>query len=155
MALAHENLYRAADLAFIDLREYITGLLTRIHSTFISATPGISVEAHIESTTSNMDQAIPIGLLINELVSNAMKHAFPKGGPGTISVDLALKDGDTISLTVSDDGVGLPRDLEWRNVSSLGLTLIGELSTQLGGHIELLKRTAGTAFRICFKRAME
>jgi two-component sensor histidine kinase len=153
MALAHEKLYRTVDLAHIDLQEYLTSLLSSIRSTYLAATPGISVQAHIENVTSNMDQAIPIGLLVNELASNALKHAFPEGGSGTVSVGLALEAEDMIELTVADDGVGLPRDLEWRNVPTLGLTLVGELSAQLGGDIELLERTHGTAFRIRFKQA--
>ncbi len=154
MALAHEKIYSTADLAHIDLREYLTSLLSSIRSTYLEATPGVSVQAHIEKVTSNMDQAIPIGLLVNELVSNALKHAFPEGGSGAISVDLALEAGEMmIELTVTDDGVGLPRGLEWRNVSTLGLTLVRELSSQLGGRIELLEQSHGTAFRIRFKQA--
>ena len=153
MALAHEKLYRTADLAHINLREYLTSLLASIRSTYLAATPGVSMQAHIENVTSSMDQAIPIGLLVNELVSNALKHAFPEGGSGAISVGLALEAGEMIELTVADDGVGLPRGLEWMNVPTLGLTLVGELSAQLGGGVELLERNQGTAFRIRFKRA--
>lgn len=152
MALAHEKLHRTADLTHIDLREYLTSLLASIRSTYLAVTPGVGVRAHVENVTSSMDQAIPIGLLVNELVSNALKYAFPGAGSGAVSVGLTLEAGETIELTVADDGVGLPPGLEWRNVPTLGLTLVRELSAQLGGEIERLERPHGTAFRIRFKR---
>jgi len=155
MALAHERLYRTEDLTSISLREYLSGLLHTLRTTFGSENPGIRMEEEIEDVSSNMDQAVPIGLLVNELVSNAMKHAFPQGGPGTIAVKLALIDGGTISLTVADDGAGLPEGLEWINVPTLGLTLISELSAQLHGEVQLLEQTPGTAFRITFKQVRE
>ena len=107
-----------------------------------------------EGCTTNVDitTAIPCGLIVNELVTNAFEHAFPDGREGTIAVSLCTDDAGTHVLSVSDDGVGFPEDLDFRNTKSLGLQLVTGLVNQLDGTITL-DRTKGTTFIITFKPA--
>jgi len=150
MALVHEYLYQSEDLARIDFDEYIrslTGYLFQLHADKLSAiTLNINVDDNI---LLDIDRAIPCGLIINELVSNSLKHAFPEGKEGEIKIALHLIDEDEFELAVSDNGIGIPEDLDFRNTGSLGLQLVTALVKQLDGEIEL-NRTEGTEFRIKF-----
>ena len=96
-----------------------------------------------------IDTAVPCGLILNELVSNSLKHAFPGGREGEIRIELRLDDDKKFTLMVSDNGVGIPKDLDFRNTESLGLQLVDTLVNQLEGTIEL-DRSGGTAFKTTF-----
>jgi PAS domain S-box-containing protein len=154
MALVHEKLYRSDNLARIDFQDYLEPLTSHLQTTF-----GVSdiVRCHIDATgvEFGLDEAIPCALIINELVTNAMKHAFPMGKPGhgfeTCDIRTTVKmEGDECTLSVADNGIGLPPDLDWRSCSSLGLRLVRMLGEhQLGGHI-LLDQTEGTCFILRF-----
>jgi two-component sensor histidine kinase len=98
--------------------------------------------------------AIPCGLIINELISNALKHAFPESGGGKIRVDLHLQD-DRLVLTVSDTGIGLPVGLGYQSTQSLGLQLVDTLAEQLDGTIEVDSGEEGTTFRITFTQPQQ
>jgi two-component sensor histidine kinase len=102
----------------------------------------------VENVYLNIDAAVPCGLIINELISNCLKHAFPDDRAGEIRVELR-RNGDQLMLAVTDDGIGFPEHLDFRNTSSLGLQLVNTLTHQLGGELEL-KGDPGTTVIITF-----
>jgi PAS domain S-box-containing protein len=147
MALIHEKLYRSKDLSHIDFAEYVGSLTAYLYRTY--ATGGnVSLALDIRDVWLDIDVAIPCGLIINELTSNAFKYAFPDQRPGTISISLMRSD-DRYVLKVGDDGQGLPPGLDFRNTLSLGLMLVSSLVEQLDGTIAL-DCVAGTCFTITF-----
>ena len=148
MALIHEKLYQSQDLSHIDFGEY-AGSLTAYLAKHYAAGPGVTITIDIEDISLCIDQAIPCGLIINELVSNSFKHAFKAGGKGTVYIGLA-RAGNTYTLRASDDGTGLPSGLDYRDPPSLGLQLVNTLVEQLEGTIDL-EPGAGTTFKITFK----
>jgi PAS domain S-box-containing protein len=146
MALVHEKLYRSGDISHIDLAEY-TRFLTDSLFRFYGISPqAIRPVYHFEDVKINIHVAIPLGLIINELVSNALKHGFPEGKTGNISISIRT-DADHIILAIKDNGTGIPEDFDWRNARSLGLRLVIELTDQLDGSISL-DRTGGTGFTV-------
>jgi len=150
MALVHEKLYRSSDLARIDFAEYVRSLTAQLFRTYSTVSGTVALTLNIENIWLDVDTSIPCGLIINELVSNALKHAFPGGQEGEIGV-AACDDGDgRILLRVSDTGVGFPAAIDFRNTPSLGLQLVNTLADQIGGVLEL-NRGRGTEFRIIFK----
>jgi|GEM_PF-3762864 PAS domain S-box-containing protein len=156
MALVHEKLYRSRDLAHIDFNEYTRDLVRGLYRAYGINTERIKVEMDIADIRLGVDTAVPCGLIINELVSNALKHAFPDGRCGEVRVGLKrvmLPEGQVegLELTVSDNGVGIPEGLDIKGTDSLGLRLVTTLTEgQLRGTIEL-DRAGGTAFRIRFQ----
>ena len=113
--------------------------------------PGVRIDMDVGDISLDIDNAIPCGLIINELVSNSLKYAFTGRESGVISVSMA-RDGDRFLLSVSDDGVGMPRDIDFRNTASLGLQLVVTLTDQLNGEIQQII-DGGTRFNISFKAA--
>jgi two-component sensor histidine kinase/DNA-binding response OmpR family regulator len=148
MALIHERLYRAQDLAKVDFAEYIQSLARDVFRSYRTHATGIALRVNVEDVFLGVDTAIPCGLMINELVSNALKYAFPDGRGGEICVEL-FSDNGQFTLAVRDNGVGFPKDLDFRNTESLGLKLVVTLVKQLKGTIAL-HRDGGTAFEIKF-----
>lgn len=132
MALIHEKLYQSKDLARIDFSEYIESLMTMLLQSYRSG-GNIKLDANITDTHLDIDTAIPVGLMLNELVSNSLKHAFPKGRDGTISVTLTPQAEKKYCLVVSDDGVGIPEGVNIETSNSLGLRLVRILTRQIGG----------------------
>lgn len=154
MALIHEKLYKSEDLASIDFAGYIQDLASYLFGSY-NTSGGVKLKTNVDRVRLGVDVAIPCGLVINELVSNSLKHAFPAGKEGSeICVDLCRTADGKLLLTVSDNGIGLPKDLDLRNTESLGLQLVTTLVEQLEGTIEL-DRSAGTAFRITFSSPNE
>lgn len=154
MALIHEKLYRSKDLANIDFNDYIKNLVNDLFISYKVNTGKIVLKMNIDTVSFGIDTAIPCGLIVNELVSNSLKYAFPEGEEGEIKVSLHritdLK-SKMFELTVSDNGVGIPEDLDIRKTESLGLRLITNLAErQLQGKVKL-NRNKGTEFRIKFK----
>jgi two-component sensor histidine kinase/putative methionine-R-sulfoxide reductase with GAF domain len=148
MSLAHERLYQSPDLAQIDFAEYIRDLVAHSFRSYRDRSALITLRIDADDVSPGLDTAIPCGLIINELVSNALKHAFPDNRKGEIRIGLHSENGQTI-LTVSDDGVGFPADLDFRDTDSLGLQLVTTLVEQLEGSIELDNRE-GTVFKVTF-----
>jgi PAS domain S-box-containing protein len=148
MALIHEKLYRSKNLAEIDLGEYVNDLATHLFRSYKADGKGITLKVQAEDVHLGIDAAVPCGLIINELISNALKHAFPNGRRGEILVELQ-KNQQQISLCVSDNGIGFPTDLDFQNTNSLGLQLVNTLVGQLDGTIEL-QNGSGTTFKINF-----
>jgi len=147
MALIHEQLYRSADLKEVALDQHVRSLLANLLHSY-GAPAGIAGYAEIAPLSLHADQAIPVGLILNELASNALKHAFPGRSSGCIRIGGHRSNG-RIHLTVRDDGVGLPKDFDARRTKSLGLQIVNILTGQLKGTLEL-QPGAGTAFHLSF-----
>ena len=151
MAKVHERLYQSYDLSSIKFAAYCQSLLTDLFSSH-RASPGIRLRTDIIDISFNMETAIPCGLIINELVSNSLKYAFPNN-VGEISVSLRHYNQGQFLLTISDNGVGIPEDIDFKHSSSLGFRLTNNLASQLEGKIDLLREN-GTTYRILFKELM-
>jgi two-component sensor histidine kinase len=151
MALIHEKLYRSDSLAEIDFGDYVKSLVDDLLRMYNVPRGAITIAVDIENVQLGVDTAIPCGLVINELVSNSLKYAFPDGRTGDVTVALQRANG-VHTLTVADDGVGFPADLDFRATDSLGMQLVTALVNQLEGTITL-DRTKGTTFIITFKPA--
>jgi len=137
MGLLHESLYRGGVFAALDLGAYLTKVATEAFRTLAPDNDRVALQLAINSVQVGMDQAMPCGLLVNELISNALKHAFPDGRRGELRIELhALGDGPLWRLRVSDTGVGLPADFQARRDRSLGLQLVADLSRQLRSTLE-------------------
>jgi len=149
MALVHERLYQTEDLAQVNAAEYIQTLASYLFRSYQVRTGQIRLEVNVGDVALGIDTAVPCGLLINELVSNSLKHAFPNGREGMIFVDLNLTSDGNYLLAVSDDGVGLPDDSDPADNKSLGLQLVNALVGQLEGTIDL-DTSKGTRFEILF-----
>ena len=154
MALIHEKLYRSENLARIDFSDYINDLASTLFRTYNAAQKQITLHLNASRLILELEQAIPCGLIVNELISNALKHAFPDGQPGQIQIGLCADEPDCITLIVEDDGVGLPADFDFYQTDSLGLTLVTSLTAQLDGSIDLTQ-SRGTKFAINFPSKAE
>ena len=150
MALLHEKLYQSGDLARVDFAEYIKSLVGFLFRSYGSQARGVTPQLDIADLHLGLDTAIPCGLVINELVSNALKHAFTDRSGGEIRVALHTDEERLILLEISDNGGGFPEDVDFRNTESLGLQLVVTLADQLGGEIDL-DRSEGTTFRLTFR----
>ncbi len=150
MALLHETLYRTGTFAAVDLGDYLRQLTTQSFRAGGAPAGSVGLELELDSVVVGMDQAIPCGLLVNELISNSLKHGFPGDRAGTVRVELrAAGAGGRLRLRVVDDGVGLPPDFAARRVQSLGLELVTGLAEQLGGSLEIGPAPAA-AFAVVF-----
>ena len=156
MALLHENLYQSESLARLNLPEYVKSLCAHLLRAAGPIRARVQLECHVEPGTISLelDQAVPCGLLLNELVTNALKHAFPGERSGCIRVTLERATPQTVGLTVADDGVGLSVTLDPRATSSLGLQLVSLLTQQLHGTVNF-ERGQGTAVHILFPNSAE
>ncbi len=149
MALIHERLYQSIDLKRMDFGDYIRSLSTELLHTY-EVDPGlIKLKINVEDIFLDINTAIPLGLIVNELVTNSLKHAFPEGNSGEINVDFHPID-DYYEFTVKDNGVGFPEDIDYQNTESLGLQIVTSLTDQIDGEITL-DRNNGTKFKITFK----
>jgi two-component sensor histidine kinase len=150
MALIHEKLYQSHDLARIDIRGYIQSLSHFLMRSFAAEARSVDFQTQVDEIFLGIDQAVPCGLIINELVSNALKHAFPNHREGVVFIRLH-KDGEgQIHLEVGDNGIGFPEGVDFQNTTSLGLQLVNSLVGQLDGTITL-NCTAGAIFLITFR----
>jgi len=147
MALVHEKLYRSPSLSAIDLAEEVRDLVSMLASSH--APPNVRLEVQAESAISDIHTAVPVGLLINEMVSNALKHAFPDGRRGRVNVTLRRLEPERLLLSVRDDGAGLPESFDWDSANSLGLTTIQALARQIRAKVEV-RRQGGAEFSLTF-----
>jgi two-component sensor histidine kinase len=162
MALLHQKLYQSKNVAGIDSSEYIKDLTRNLLFSYGVSDADIRLAVVAEGITLGMDTAVPCGLIINELVSNSLKHAFPADGAGEIRVELTRSerpaDADPqeerawYRLVVSDNGIGFPESLDFRKTDSLGLKIVCTLTDQLSGRI-VLERNGGSRFTILFQEA--
>jgi two-component sensor histidine kinase len=149
MALIHEKLYQSQDLARIDFAEYIRNLAAYLFGAYSANAQAISLKVQADDVFLTIDTAIPCGLILNEMISNALKHAFPDGQASEIRVEFCVDHDHQCTLEVRDNGVGLPPDLDFRTTESSGLQLVNTLVEQLDGTIEL-DSSSGTEFKIVF-----
>jgi PAS domain S-box-containing protein len=146
MSLVHEKLYRSESLSHIDFADYIRFLATQLFSFYGMDTQRVRLDISMEKIMVDINTAVPLGLLMNELVSNALKHAFPDGREGMISIS-GGEEGNRITLFVRDNGIGIPESLDWKNTTTLGMRLVTSLIDQIDGTI-VLDRDHGTLFTI-------
>ncbi|CAG0973297.1 putative sensor histidine kinase pdtaS [Methanosarcinales archaeon] len=150
MSLVHEKLYQSRDLRNIDFGEYINDLGASLFQSYNIHSGNIKLNIRVENVYLDIDLAIPTGLIINELITNSLKYAFPKGINGEITVIFRSR-GEMLELVVSDNGIGFPKDLDFRKTRSLGLHLVTILTeNQLHGKIDM-NGNKGTEFKIEFK----
>ena len=150
MALVHEGLYRSENLARINFAEYALALATDILSSHGSPDVPVRLKSELEPVIMSADLAIPCGLILNELISNAFKHGFPDGAGGEIKVTLRSGREGACTLCVEDNGAGIPADLDVNTDKSLGLRLVRSLTRQISGAFELVKIDRGTAAHLLF-----
>jgi PAS domain S-box-containing protein len=152
MALLHESLYRTGIFASIDLGYYLSQIATQAFRNQADQTGAIRLRLELNPLQVGMDQATPCGLLVNELISNCLKHGFPEGHTGEVSMTLGpVSDSPLWRLVVRDNGVGLPADFEEKRTSSLGLQLVGDLSAQIKGTLDIdLAPGVGATFTVTF-----
>ena len=153
LALIHERLYKSEDLARVDFAEYVRTTTNDLYRLYGADPNRIGVEVDVKNVSLPVNLAVPCGLIINELVSNALKHAFPPSWKekGSIRISLHPVEGDQIELVVQDNGVGLAEDVDLKKTESLGLKLVSILAEdQLKGNVEI-ERNEGVLFRITFK----
>jgi two-component sensor histidine kinase len=158
MALVHEKLYQSADLAQIDFGEYVRHLVAHLLLSYQGKDQAVALQIDAGVVLLGVNVAVPCGLILNELVTNALKHAFPDGRPGEIRValqiDQATPQGILGILEVCDNGVGLPAHMDVAQTESLGLYLVHRLAIQLEGRLEVHNRN-GTSFRLSFPLTQE
>lgn len=149
MALIHERLYKSTDLKKIDIREYISDLVSDLFDIYAMGSDKVKINIDVDEIMLDINTAMPLGLIINELLNNSLKHAFPDNISGTITI-IFNKSDDQFKLIIKDDGIGFPQDLDYEKAESLGLELINSLTRQIDGKLEL-NSTNGTEFKISFK----
>ena len=151
MALVQEKLYRNGDLSTLDLGEYITELIELMKDSVPRIPENVSIRIETMSVPISVDAAVPCGLIVTELISNALAHAFPGEAEGIIDVAVS-RDLDGISVSVQDDGVGLPSSFDIRSTSLLGLkTVVGIGEEQLRGRVIFGRAKRGFSCRLSFK----
>ncbi|WP_321422527.1 PAS domain S-box protein [uncultured Methanobacterium sp.] len=148
MAMIHENLYKSQDIGYINFRNYVEKLLYDIFNSYHADKGSINLNIQIESLKMDIETAMPCGLIINELATNSIKHAFPDRN-GTIRIELK-SDGEFYVLSFADDGIGLPEDANPKKSKKLGLMVVKTLVNQLNGLMEI-ERVNGTKFTIKFR----
>ncbi|MDO5836602.1 MAG: PAS domain S-box protein, partial [Methanobacterium sp.] len=151
MALIHEKLYRSTDLKRINFGEYIRTLANDLFRTYTDSSGRINLNIDVEDVMMDINTSIPLGLMLNELISNALKHGFPQGMGGDVNIYFK-PNGDQYQLKVGDTGISFPKDVDYQNTDSLGLQLVNNLTKQIDGQIEL-DTSQGTEFTITFKEA--
>ena len=151
MSLIHEKFYQSKDFADIDFGEYVKSLVNVLIASHGVDTNKIRFNVDVKDVVFDLENAIPCGLIVHELVSNSLKHAFPDDREGEVKITLYPANEEELELTFSDDGIGIPEDLDFDNMETLGLDLTKDIvEHQLDGKIEL-DRTKGTTFHVLFK----
>ncbi|HTT66345.1 MAG TPA: histidine kinase dimerization/phosphoacceptor domain -containing protein [Bryobacteraceae bacterium] len=150
MAMLHDQLHRAKDFSNINLGEYIRNLAASLFCSYGVNSADIGLHMDVEDISVFIDTAIPCGLIVNELVSNSLRHAFPEGRKGQISLGLHARPGGPIELTIADDGRGFPSNAQNTRRRSLGLWLVDLLAGQIGAAV-YRSNDAGTSYRLVFQ----
>ena len=149
MALVHEKLYQSADMARVEFAEYAQSLLAYLWRAHGTAAPGLRLALDLEPVPLSVNAAVPCGLILNELVSNALKHAFRDRASGEVCVSLRGGPQGLVCLRVRDNGTGLPAGFDWRQADSLGLRLVQMLAGQLHATVDVSSKE-GTEFAVTF-----
>ena len=148
MAIVHEKLYHSGNLASINIQDYTKSLIAEIFKSY-HINENILTNLNIEKRSIDINKAIPLGLILNELINNSLEHAFPNGEKGEIKINLNKNNG-FITLNYLDNGVGFPKNLDFQNTNTMGMQMINGLVNQMNGTIKL-NRNPGTQFTINFK----
>ena len=150
IALIHERLYASKDLLDVNFGEYVRKLAVDLFTAYQTSEDGVALAVFSEDVALDLEHAIPCGFIVNELVSNALKHAFPSGRKGEISIRLeSIGHGADLALSVHDDGVGLPAHFDWDKGQTLGLKLVRDLTRQLAGTLRF-QSEHGTLVKVTF-----
>jgi PAS domain S-box-containing protein len=152
MALIHEQLYQSPSLSQINYPQYIRQLCAHLFRSYRVSSSRIELHTQIDDLRLSVDAAVPCGLIINELVSNSLKYGFPNGRGGTIRIEMRRRPDGRTTLTVADNGVGMPEDVGFWNTQTLGLRLVGTLVRQLEGNVDV-DRSEGTSVQVDFQLA--
>ena len=153
ISLIHELLYKSNDLSRIDFKKYAQELTSNLVNSF-SYHRSVAIQVESNDITLPIDKAIPCGLILNELITNALKHAFTGSKTGSIYISINKLNERSMSLSVSDNGIGLPEGVDIESCKTLGLRLISSLVAQLDGSLKL-SRDVGTCVQIAFEVNME
>jgi PAS domain S-box-containing protein len=150
MAMIHEKLYQSPDLTRINMKDYIESFVSGLFSLYMVETTAIHLQTDLEDIEMGIDTAIPVGLIINELVTNSLKHAFPAGNEGGIIEISFRKEGELLTLKIADNGIGLPERRKIETKKSLGLQLVSNLVNQLDGKM-MVSGENGTQVKVQFE----
>jgi two-component sensor histidine kinase len=146
----HEQLYKSEDLSVIDFARYVDELVWSLFHSSVVDLDKIRADVEVRDIELGIDEAIPCGLILNELVSNCLKHAFPGDLSGSVSIRGTLDDEGYVCLTVADTGIGLPQDFDVSTSESLGLQIVSLLTKQLHGTLEI-RGDSGMTVNVRFK----
>lgn len=149
MSMIHDRLLRAEDISKLNAPEYIRSLVNALFHSYDKDPEKINITYELNEIELDVDTMIPLGLIVNELVSNAFKYAFPNDTEGLITIALSAQDTKTHTLSVMDNGIGLPDNFSLNNSQSLGIEIVSSLTSQINGHVEIIQQE-GTTFRITF-----
>lgn len=155
MALVHELLYRSKDFSQIDYGSYLQTLIAPLVDSMRGIHSKINLEIDVKNITLNINTSIPLGLLINEIVTNSLKHGFPNGMHGLVSIRISPCEYPNFILEIKDDGVGYPEVVSLENAETLGLQLISSLADQLMGEVERVYSERGTHYKIHFEELQQ
>jgi two-component sensor histidine kinase len=150
MALVHEQLYRSHDLTAIAFGVYLHGLASTLRAAYMGCDDRCTLEMDVQSASIDINRAIPTGLLVHEILSNAFCHAFPGGRHGTVRIVFRVEPSGTYLLSIADDGVGIPGDNDISSRETLGFRLISMLAEQLEASLEV-ENSQGSTFTIRFQ----
>ncbi|KAF5080503.1 Histidine kinase [anaerobic digester metagenome] len=150
MAMIHEKLYQSPDMTRINMKDYIESFVSGLFSLYMAETTAIHLQTDLEDIEMGIDTAIPVGLIINELVTNSLKHAFPAGNEGGIIEISFRKEGELLTLKIADNGIGLPERRKIETKKSLGLQLVSNLVNQLDGTM-MVSGENGTEVKLQFE----
>jgi len=150
MALVHEKLYKAHNLSRIDFSDYVATLTASLFRVYQVNPERIKYKMDLDKVLLDVNASIPCGLILNEIILNALKHAFPDGRAGEIHVELREKEGGTVRLIVRDNGIGFPEGIDIRNTDTLGLQIVALLTDQMDGKIDI-RNDGGTVFTLTFQ----
>lgn len=152
MAFIHATLYMTKDFTSINFADYVSNIAGNLHQSYVSSDKKIALKLDVPDVFLHIDDAIPCGLIINELLTNSFKYGFAKKKKGTVGISVKVKK-ENIILAIWDNGAGFPKKMDFRNTESLGLQLVNSLTEQLGGKIKLeSKQNEGTRFIIAFRK---
>jgi len=151
MAMIHEKIYKSERLGQINFHQYVIDLTTEIFHTYSTSSGGVRLNLEVAAVSLEINRAVPFALILNELTSNALKYAFTAKEKGNLSISLKLEKDKLLLLTVCDDGVGIPKKIQFSKTKTLGLRLVRVLTHQLNGKAELkenpyCKNSRGTMF---------
>ncbi len=149
MALLHEILYQSQDLALVDFSKYLLRMVDHLFRSYGVNSRQIRLHSDLDPIAIELDDALPTGLIISEVISNSLKHGFPEGRTGEIRILLRRQPGGSVSLALSDNGAGLPADVDWTTSRSLGLRLVRALADQLRASLDI-RSEGGTEVKLVF-----